>query len=242
MPVKKEHQSVYDVRDLGFSYGETSVFDHVTFRVQSGEVLGIVGPNGGGKTTLLELLLGILRPAHGVILLNGRPLDRSFAEAVIGYVPQRLQRIDPDFPATVQEVLSASLPNYDEMRIAEVLASLGITHLRNRLFGQLSGGERQRVLIAAALVRKPSVLLLDEPTSAIDDLAKNTFSQLIKQLKEQGIAIIIVTHDLDLVADDADTLLCVNRRIVCHGETRHILKTTDLAAAFGRSAHTHNHG
>ncbi len=223
MPVKKVPQSVYEVHDLGFSYGESAVFDHVTFRVQPGEILGIVGPNGGGKTTLLELLLGILKPTHGTILLHGRPLDRAFTESIIGYVPQRLQRIDSDFPATVHEVLSASLPNYDEVRIAEVLSSLGITHLRTRLFGQLSGGERQRVLIAAALVRKPSVLLLDEPTSAIDDLAKTTFSQLMKGLKEQGIAIIIVTHDLDLVADDADTLLCVNKRVVCHDETRHIL-------------------
>lgn len=208
---------------VSFSYSNTPVLKEVSFHVYPGEFIGMIGPNGGGKTTLLKLILGFLKPAKGKVYVFGQnAVSHSAYSNRLAYVPQS-GRFDRDFPISVEEVvlsgLISHLPWYGRFRAAdrqaakEALERTRLSHLAEHPFGTLSGGQAQRVLIARALVSKPELLLLDEPTASVDSQAEADIYALLNQLKGQ-MTILMVTHDLGVAIDQVERVLCVQGSVI----------------------------
>ncbi len=236
--MSKVIKPVMSVKDVTFSYGANPILEHVTFDVKPGDYLGIVGPNGGGKTTLLKLMLGLLKPHKGEIFLLGEPIAHAQHRHRIGYVPQRLENDDHLFPATVEEVIQsgrtplrrplARWGREDTAAVKRAVKAAEIGHLLRRRFGTLSGGERQRVLIARALSGDPAILMLDEPTAAVDTPSQENFYTFLRKLHDQGLTIIIVSHDLDIVTHEVDIIVCLNKHLICHGPTEEVIRKSHL--------------
>ncbi len=233
MPVKKK-ESAFSLKNVSFSYGKNLVLDGVTAEIEDGEYLGIIGPNGGGKTTLLRILLGLLQPTKGRVEFFGQSISSSPLRGRIGYVPQRALSLGESFPATVEEVVKSgrtplkslfSLYNHkDEKAVSRAFEAAGVGHLIHRRIAHLSGGERQRVLIARALAAEPKVLILDEPTSAIDAKSQEAFYEFLKELRRKlKLTIILVSHDIDVVSHEVDEVLCLNRHLICHGPADEVM-------------------
>lgn len=211
---------VIKVENLSFTYQDLPVLDNVSFEVFSGEFVGIIGPNGGGKTTLLKILMDIIKPASGRVLLFGES-PRAVLKK-IAYVPQVL-RCDKQFPISVLEVVLSGrlshLPWYgrfstqDKKIAIDILDQMGLAQFQHRPFGMLSGGQAQRVLIARALASHPSLLLLDEPTASVDMQAEADIYALLKELKGK-ITILMVTHDLRIAMEHVQRVLCVQHQVI----------------------------
>jgi zinc transport system ATP-binding protein len=210
---------VVEVKDVDFSYGSDQILQCVNLELAAGEFLGVIGPNGGGKTTLLKLIAGLLTPASGQVRIFGQPVARS--GRLIGYVPQ-FADVDRTFPITVLDVvlmgrlgLTSFLGSYgeaDREAARKAMEQVGVWGLRQRRLGNLSEGQRQRVLIARALAGEPKLLLLDEPTASIDAEAEAAINHLLGELY-RSIAIIMVSHDLQLLKSHVDRIIYVNRRL-----------------------------
>jgi zinc transport system ATP-binding protein len=194
----------------------------VNLSIGDGEFVSIVGPNGGGKSTLLKLILGLLHPQRGSVQVFGTSPEKSRPR--VGYLPQHAHH-DPQFPTTVMEVVlmgrlgkQLSLGPFrqaDKERAGSALSSVGLLDLGDRSFSAISGGQRQRVLIARALASDPDLLLLDEPTSHVDVAAVNDFYELMQRLNEK-LTIAIVSHDIGFVSSRVKSVVCVNREVVIH--------------------------
>lgn len=207
---------------LYFKYDSSEVLSNVSFSVAEGEFLGIIGPNGGGKTTLLQLLTGFLSPTKGSLKIFGN--KPSYQQKNMAYVPQNM-RFDRHFPISVMElVLSgrlSELPWYgiykkeDKLIAEEALEQIGLSHLKNRPFGALSGGQQQRCLIARALASKPKILFLDEPTANVDSDAEYEIMALLQSLKGK-MTLLMVTHDLQTAINHVDRLLCVQQSAIVY--------------------------
>ncbi len=221
-------QPVIQAEGVDFAYDGPPVLEGINLTVWAGEFLGIVGPNGGGKTTLLKLILGRLRPRRGAVRLFGRPVAVFRDWQRVGYVPQRGHLLDARFPATVGEVVATGrygraglfrpLGRDDRRAVDRALEAVGLVHLRGRLVGRLSGGEQQRALIARALAGEPELLVLDEPTVGVDAQAQEAFYGLLRHLnRDLGMTLILVSHDVGVVTTEVRQLACVNRRLVYHG-------------------------
>jgi zinc transport system ATP-binding protein len=212
---------IVEFNEVNFAYQEMLILKNVYLEIYPGEFIGIIGPNGGGKTTLLKLLLGFLKPNSGRISVFGESPSKTTLQH-ISYVPQTM-RYDRDFPISVMEVvlsgLLSRLPWYGRFMKSERLAAfealdkLGVADLSERSFGTLSGGQAQRVLIARALVSNPKILLLDEPTANVDSLAESIIYKILEELKGQ-VTILMVTHDLKTVIDRVERVLCVQHEVV----------------------------
>ncbi len=208
-----------EVIDLSFSYQETQILTEVSFTISEKEFIGIIGPNGGGKTTLLLLLMGFLKPSRGKIKLFGKHPKEM--RNLIGYVPQAF-RYDKDFPITTLEVvlggrLFASSKfgtwNKDDKEAAlAALKKVGMEKYANASYSELSGGQAQRVLLARALVSNPKFLFLDEPTANVDRAAQAEIYKLLDKLKGE-ITLLMVTHDLHAACSHVERLICVERGI-----------------------------
>jgi zinc transport system ATP-binding protein len=207
------------LKDLSFSYENTPVLQKVTLHIESGEFIGIMGPNGGGKTSLLKLLMGFLTPSQGTVSIFGKaPWEGSTR---IGYVPQ-VFRTDRDFPITLRElVLLGALsklsffgnyPSEIKERADELIEQLGLSPHKHKVFGSLSGGLAQRALLARALLSDPDLLLLDEPTANIDAPSIAVMFELLESLKKEK-TILLVTHDLRTIIERVDRVLCVQGQI-----------------------------
>ncbi|HOP62768.1 MAG TPA: ABC transporter ATP-binding protein [Spirochaetota bacterium] len=214
-----ENGKIIYIKDLYFSYNGHPVLSGVNLDIYEKEIVSIVGPNGGGKTTLLRLILGLLKPKQGTILVDGRP--PSAASRIIGYVPQRAHH-DNDFPITVAEtVLSGRIrplgfyTKKDRLMAEKALAEVGLEGTGKESFNSLSGGQMQRILIARALVAEAKILMLDEPTSNIDHSAGENLNSLLRKLN-QTMTIMLVTHDTGFVANITDRVLCINKKLVEH--------------------------
>jgi zinc transport system ATP-binding protein len=218
-------EPVISLRDVSFSYGNVPVLEDVSFDVGRLESMCIVGPNGGGKTTLVKLILGLLKPQSGEIRVFGRA--PRHARVNVGYMPQHVL-FDPQFPVTVMDiVLMGRLGrrglggllgwhNREDRRAAsEALEQVEMSGFSRRPFASLSGGQRQRVLVARALCSRPELLLLDEPTSNIDTLMESHLWELLRRLNSR-MSILMVTHDLGVVSDLVEKVICVNHRVVVH--------------------------
>ncbi len=213
---------VVAVKGLWFTYDREPVLRDVTFDIEAGDYVAMVGPNGGGKTTLVRLMLGMLQPSRGEITVFGGDPARSRLR--MGYVPQ-FGVMDADFPIKVRDVVAMGLmrpwdpfPFFGRKRMKkaeETMDILGIAGLEERMFGSLSGGQKQRCLIARAVVSSPDVLMLDEPTASIDNNVEKDVFELLKKLNER-MTVIIITHDISFVSVYADKIICVNGKAVCH--------------------------
>lgn len=212
-----------EVSNLNFSYGPTPALKDVSIKIKQNVFLSIIGPNGGGKTTFLKLLLGLIEPDFGKIkIFSKSPKD---ARQLIGYVPQ-LSNFNRDFPATALDVvltgLASSKPifsNYSKEEIEKAKTALKEVEMfdfEKRQISKLSGGQTQRVLIARALVRNPKILLLDEPLANVDSKMQTSIYTLLKNLKN-SMAIILVTHDLATTSVYVDEIACLNIKLFHHG-------------------------
>ncbi|MBN1589159.1 MAG: ABC transporter ATP-binding protein [Pirellulales bacterium] len=211
--------------DVSFAYRSIRVLEHVSVSIAQGESISIVGPNGGGKTTLVRLILGLLQPDEGKVRVFG--LMPRHARLRVGYMPQHAQH-DPQFPVTVMDVVLMGClgrPGWSGLfgwhgsagrrAATEALDRVGMADCRRCSFATLSGGQRQRVLIARALASEPELLLLDEPTANVDSASETQLLEVLRQLGRE-MTIIMVSHDLAFVADLVRKAICVNRRVVVH--------------------------
>jgi len=217
--VKPEEVICFDRVD--FAIGGVRVLHNVRFTVRRGEFLYVIGPNGGGKTTILKLILGLLLPESGNIRVLGSTPSRSSSR--VGYLPQ-YQHFDPQFPVSVMDVVlmgrlrGAVKPVFsgkDREAGAESLEALGLADLAGRPYFALSGGQRQRVLVARALVNEPELLLLDEPTSNADTHIEEVLFELLDRLN-RTMTILLVTHDYGVVPRRVERVVCVNRTVAVH--------------------------
>lgn len=244
---------IIDAQHVSFRYGDVPVLDDVSFTVTEGEYLGVIGPNGGGKTTLVKILLGLLRPTAGTVTVFGHDI-REFREGFhIGYVPQRLAHMDREFPATVREVVASGRTprigllkffQHEDMDAIEKAMEIAEVHeYRNRLVGRLSGGQRQKVLIARALAGNSRILILDEPTVGVDVASQEKFYAFLADLNTRhGITIIFVTHDIDVIAREARSVLCLNHGLICHGSPKDFIKEEIMEKLYGRKVQFVLHG
>ncbi|MBN1500486.1 MAG: metal ABC transporter ATP-binding protein [Spirochaetes bacterium] len=207
------------INDLSFSYGNNTVLKDINLTVKENQIITIVGPNGGGKTTLLRLIAGLLVPDKGKILINGNPPKSNFGN--IGYVPQ-YSHFDNKYPITVFEVVLSGLikpfgfySKTDKLKTEELIEYAGLESVKNKSFNSLSGGQSQRMLIARALVSDADILLLDEPTSNIDSSNEKNLGNLLMNIREK-MTILIVTHDTGFVSSITDRVFCINKHMVEH--------------------------
>jgi zinc transport system ATP-binding protein len=240
-----------ELEDVAFSHGEVRVLDGINFTVAPGDFVGIIGPNGSGKTTMLRIMLGLLAPEHGTVRLFGHAPSAFRQWGRLGYVPQKAM-LDPSLPATVQEVVATGLVPAlglfgrvraaERARIAEVLGQVGMAGHAGTRIGALSTGQQQRVLIARALVSNPELLILDEPTGGVDPEAQTSFYALLQHLnREREVTLILVSHDIGVVAKEVTKLACLNRRLIFHGPPGDFLSDAALTALYGPSVHVVSH-
>ncbi|MBI5401159.1 MAG: metal ABC transporter ATP-binding protein [Candidatus Yonathbacteria bacterium] len=233
--------------NVSFTYGNNSVLENLSFSVHKGEYLGIIGPNGGGKTTLIKIILGLLHPTNGTVTLFGKDRHDFKEKYRIGYVPQRVMQTDKDFPATVFEVVRTGriarlgfFERFSKKDIAVVeraMAIADIARYRDTLVGNLSGGELQRVFIARALASEPEVLILDEPTVGVDIAVQKTFYEFLASLnRDHNLTILFISHDVDVISQEAKTVLCLNHNMVCHGLPQNLLDEHILKRLYGEHA------
>lgn len=230
--------SVIVARGANFAYGAEPVLVNVNLTVRHRDFVCVMGPNGGGKTTLLKLLLGLLKPASGTVRVLGQP--PGVARRQLGYMPQHA-RLDPAFPVTVGDVVLMGRLGHghglgprtaaDRAAVEDALAEVGMADHARRSFGSLSGGQRQRALIARALACEPQLLLLDEPTANLDPKVQDDLYELLRRLN-QRLTVVMVSHDVGFVSLYFNTVVCVNRTVHTHaaGDLTHEL----VAEVFGR--------
>lgn len=217
-----EATPIIELEDVSFSYDGVTVLENVNLTIRERDFLSIVGPNAGGKTTMMKIMLGLLKPSTGIVRVFGQPPAKTRSR--IGYMPQHAS-LDPLFPVSVLDVvLMGRLGNgnrfglfrrKDHDSALKALREVEMHEFTRRSFSELSGGQQQRVLIARALASDPDLLLLDEPTSNIDMAVETELYEILKQLNEK-ITIVLVTHDLGFVSQYVKSVACVNRRVVVH--------------------------
>jgi zinc transport system ATP-binding protein len=210
--------NIISLKNINFSYNNKPlVLENINLDILAGEFIGIVGPNGGGKTTLLKIIMGLLKPTTGTV--------QALENKLIGYVPQ-FSTFNRDFPISVKNmVLMGRLGNtrvlggftkQDKNLALQVLQKLAIEYIANKPIATLSGGELQRAMIARALVCEPKILLLDEPTANIDIHAEQNIFDLLKIINQEGVTILIVSHDIGFVSRYIERVACLNKTLVCH--------------------------
>jgi len=257
------NHDIASVEHVSLRYGNVAALEDISFRLRPLDFVSVIGPNGGGKTTFLKVLLGLLTPHEGTVRVLGQDPAQSRKE--IGYVPQQVS-IDKHFPISVWDVVlmgrlgkRRGLRTYsaeDRDLAADALRKVKLHDLRDRQIGKLSGGQQQRALIARALVTNPQLLLLDEPTASVDSEIKQDIYELLVELNEK-LTIVMVSHDIGVVSTYTKTIACLNRTLVYHEEkdiTAEMLATTyqcpvDLIAhgvphrvlAAHQHAHDHHH-
>lgn len=247
--------SVIRAENLRFAYTRTPVLEDVSFDVRAGDYVGLIGPNGGGKTTLLKLLLG-LEKGEGEIALFGTPLAQFKDWQKIGYLAQKSPVSQSRFPISAEEVVLMGLPSRRGARVSraelkEVHAAMRETRTREyagRIFHDLSIGQQQRVLLARAIVSKPELLILDEPSTALDATSREMFFDLLGELNSRrGVTILLITHDTGEVGKYISKFMYVDKTLVFFGTKEEFCKSDKVAQKLGSFAqhtidHLHNHG
>lgn len=234
----KVNNALVACHDLTLKVGSRLILDHVNLAVRPGEIVTIIGPNGAGKSTLVKVLLSLLPQTSGKVEL--KPGLR------IGYVPQRFPVV-PNVPLDVRRLMTLTLQAEDDA-ILEALEETGVAHLSKARVADLSGGELQRVLLARALLRKPELLVLDEPVQAVDFHGEVKLYELISAIrKRHGCGILMVSHDLHMVMAESDHVVCLNGHVCCEGGPTAVQKDPEFAKLFGPTAarmiaaYTHHH-
>ncbi|HOU70729.1 MAG: ABC transporter ATP-binding protein [Methanothrix sp.] len=241
-------ERILSIRDLWVSQGGHVVLESINLELFAGDFLGIIGPNGGGKSTLLKAMLGLIKSDRGEISLFGLPPAR--ARSRVGYVPQKTV-FDRSFPVKVQDVVLMGrysrvglLHRYgteDRNCSLRALEAVGMADRAEREIGALSGGEQQRVFVARSLVSDPDLLLLDEPTAGIDSAQQTDFYELLSHLNcDLGKAIVMVSHDLTAISTYVNKIACLNQRLYYHGSKE--LSNEDIEKAYGCPVEMIAHG
>ncbi|MFP4475739.1 MAG: metal ABC transporter ATP-binding protein [Desulfatibacillaceae bacterium] len=231
----EESRPVVEMENVVFSYDGAPVLQDVDLTVEDGEFCALIGPNGGGKTTLIKLMLGLLQPDAGTVRLLGR--EPKMSAALAGYVPQRVPA-DTGFPVSVMDVALMGrlrgpggqfrFSGRDREAAREALERLGMWPHRHRRIGRLSGGQRQRVIIARALAAEPRVLFLDEPGSSVDPTGQADLYRLLRELN-RTITIVLVSHEIMTLSSYVKSVACVNRKVHYHGSSEMTQDMLDMA-------------
>lgn len=220
---------------VSFAYGKETVINNVSMSVHKGDYLGLIGPNGGGKSTLVKLMLGLLKPAHGTVKLFGQDIRHFKDWSKIGYVPQSVVSFEKNFPATVEEVVAMGRyatrgllrfpTKRDHKRVLEALRQVEMYEFRKRQISELSGGQQQRIFIARALVTDPEIIFLDEPTVGVDIKTQKKFYSLLRHLNQKlDLTLVLVSHELDVLAHEATELGYINCQLEYYGDPEEFLK------------------
>lgn len=220
-------QPLIELQNISFQYDYTKVLSQLSLTIHEGDYVALLGPNGSGKSTLLKIMLGLLKPTAGHITLFGEDASKFKKREWIGYVSQKANAFNGGFPATVKEVVASGLTkklglfkrkakNQDAL-IQEALEAVDMYPYLNRNIGELSGGQQQRVFIARALIAKPKMLILDEPTVGIDKENVAIFYALMEKLNQAGMTLLIVTHDMNVIENAVTDVACLNGKIHYYG-------------------------
>jgi zinc transport system ATP-binding protein len=247
---------VIAARNISSGYGPLEVLQNISFEVYKDDYIALAGPNGAGKTTLMRTILGLMDRYTGTAELFGQDLRRFHQWDRIGYLPQRVNAFNPLFPATVREVVGLGLLSQkrfpkrftreDAAKIQRTLDLMDIPELSEKLIGELSGGQQQRVFLARSLVYNPELLILDEPSTALDPPSRDSFFGLIKKLNEDhGITVILITHDTAQIGQYANKLLYLDKRLIFFGSFADFCKSEEMSRFFGHFSqhlicHQHN--
>jgi ABC-type Mn2+/Zn2+ transport system ATPase subunit len=233
-------QPLVELQHVTFGYGAVPVLNDVSLHLHPGQFAALVGPSGAGKTSLLKLILGVLRPSQGRVLISGEALSGRPSPRV-SYVPQ-LETVDWNFPVTVEQVVLMGCvrqsnwwpwPSVDDKRrLAVVLERLGIAQFAKRHIRDLSGGQQQRIFLARALIAEPDLLVLDEPTSGVDMRTAENVLHLLADLNRQGITILMTTHDLNAAAAHLPWVICLNQRVVAEGAPEDVFTSETLQTTY----------
>lgn len=239
-------ENIIELEDVSFAYpGDDIVVRNVTLAVHRGDYLGVIGPNGGGKTTMLKLMLGLLKPTRGTVKLFGRDV-REFREWYkIGYVPQKATNFDKNFPATAEEVVAMGtygrrglfhFPTFkDAQQVQKALEHVEMFDFRHEYIGDLSQGQQQRIFIARALAADPEVIFLDEPTVGVDAKAQEQFYLLLRKLnRDLQLTLVLVSHELNVVSREATEVACMNGDLVCYSTPEELFKQGGIEKLYGR--------
>ncbi|MCK5697482.1 MAG: metal ABC transporter ATP-binding protein [Gammaproteobacteria bacterium] len=241
--------SAIHISDINFSFDKLSILENINMTIEQGDFAGLIGPNGGGKTTLLKLILGLYKPQSGTITLFGEALKKQ--RKIIGYVPQ-YANFSSDFPISVKDTvlqgrlgLTACFGFYnqqDKIIVDKVMQETEITPLAQRPIQSLSGGQMQRVLVARALATEPEIMLLDEPTANIDQRAEKDIFDLFKTINKR-MTILVISHDIGFVSDYINKVFCLNKTLVCHDSTPVTSDTihTLYGGHISEVQHSHHH-
>ena len=246
---------IFDVTNMNFVVNGQSILKNISLEVHNGQYIAIIGPNGGGKTTLIRLLLGLEKQTSGEIRLYGKKIHQFKEWSKIGYVPQRASLVDENFPATVNDIVNMgriskkkfffSTSKDDEEIVEDAMKKMDVLNLKDKMVGTLSGGQRQRVMIARALASKPEILILDEPNTGVDMVSQKRFYALLSKLnKEENITILFITHDVGVIANDIGRLFTVNQQITICNTPKETLSCDEMSALYGietHSIHQHKH-
>lgn len=250
------NDSVITLNNVSFKYDHKIVLDQIYLEIKRGSFIGLVGPNGGGKTTLIKIILGLIRPYEGSVKLLNKSLSKFKDWNHIGFVSQKSNTFNKGFPATVFEVVSMGLTakigyfkfftQKHRSQVLHAIKQVGMENYAYENIGNLSGGQQQRVFIARALVSEPELLILDEPTVGIDYKNVDNFYKLLHFLNtEQNITLLLVTHDTGAMTKYATDVVCLNQTLHFHGKPEDYtsLSEKDLSKIYGHAVHTvtHNH-
>ena len=232
-----------ELEHVSVRYDDIPALHDITFRVNRGEQVAVVGPNGAGKSTLFNVIAGIVKPQHGSVRVYGSGPTRHIC---VGYVPQR-NRIDWRFPASVSDTVMMGRigkmgmfrwpSRRDRQLVQHTLEQVDMTAFAKRQIGELSGGQQQRVFLARALAQEAEVLLLDEPLSGLDMPSQESFFEILNSLQDQGITMLIATHDLNQAAQLFPKLMLLNHRLIAYGSPDEVLTESILVEAYGEQMH-----
>lgn len=239
-------KNILDVQNVSVSYGRTKAVEDVSFKISRGEFVGLAGPNGGGKSTLIKAILSLLPLSSGKITLFGRDLNSFSDFSKIGFLPQNSSGINQLFPASVEEVVLLGLlvgkknpkriTSEDKQKVLEILGKLGIASLGKKMLCELSGGQQQKVFLARALVCSPELLILDEPSSALDPKSRERFFELAEKMNKQDkTTIILITHDTGYIGKYAGKLLYLDRKAVFFGKISEFCPSGEINSCFEKS-------
>lgn len=248
-------EKVIEIEQVSFHYGDKYVLENINLSIENESFTALVGPNGSGKSTLLKCILGVLKPQKGTIRLFGTKVEEFDEWERIGYVSQKANSFNSEFPANVFEVVSMGLfrqkglfrflNQKDKEKVYEALRIVGMEEFVKKNIGELSGGQQQRVFIARALVSNPDLLVLDEPTVGIDAKSVAIFYELLEYLhKEKKITLLLVTHDIGVVTDKVTNVICLNQHIHFHGDVaafEHLQKSGELTNIYGHTVQILEH-
>ncbi len=223
----KSKKPIIEIKNLNFSFGNNLVLKDISLDILEGDFVALIGQNGSGKTTIVKLILGLHSFNEGEISLFGKSIKIFKDWGKIGYVPQKVTNFDPNFPATVKEIVAMGLLSNktfpkmitkgDRLLVLKSLQKVGMENFRNKRIGELSGGQQQRVFIARAIVSNPKVLFLDEPTTGIDQDTQTKFYDLLGALNKEGITIVLVSHDISHITNYVTKIASLNQTLQFFG-------------------------